>query len=216
MSCNQIPLVFKVRFPGDSQFLCHIPRLGSMTWVSEPSQQVGELFWYYCSLVCGLPTQQVWDLILSCCTLPTISLRLFFDFGHRVSFFGGSSCCGCSTVGCNFGALCRRRWMHVLLLCHLEPEDQQGQFLFLFSVEVWCRLSSSAPSVLFIQCMDAIPLHCYTWLLQLQLSQEIAVIRKERRGKRRMGAKGTHASCLLRNFTEIISSPFCVHHHGQN
>ena len=67
--------------------------------------------------------------------------------------------------------------MHFLLLCHFEPEDQQGQFLFLFSVEVWCRLSSFAPSVLFIQCMDAIPLHCYTWLLQLQLSQEIAVIR---------------------------------------
>ena len=38
--------------------------------------------------------------------------------------------------------------MYVLLLCHLEPEDQKGQFLVLFSVEVCCCLSSSAPSVL--------------------------------------------------------------------
>ena len=36
---NQIPLVFKVRFPGDSQSLCQIPRLGSLMWSSEPSQQ---------------------------------------------------------------------------------------------------------------------------------------------------------------------------------
>jgi len=38
-SCNQIPLVFKVRFPGDSQSLCRVPRLGSLTWGSRPSQQ---------------------------------------------------------------------------------------------------------------------------------------------------------------------------------
>ena len=38
-SYNQIPLVFKVRFPGDSQSLCQIPRLGSLMWSSEPSQQ---------------------------------------------------------------------------------------------------------------------------------------------------------------------------------
>ena len=30
-SYNQIPLAFKVRFPGDSQSLCWIPRLGSLT-----------------------------------------------------------------------------------------------------------------------------------------------------------------------------------------
>ena len=35
---NQIPLAFKVRFPGDSQSLCQIPKLGSLTWGSEPSQ----------------------------------------------------------------------------------------------------------------------------------------------------------------------------------
>lgn len=65
--------------------------------------------------------------------------------------------------------------MHVLLLCHLEPEDQQGQFLFLFSVKVWCRLSGSAPSVLFIQCVDAIHIAIpgcsnFSCLRKLQLS----------------------------------------------
>ena len=37
--CNQIPLTFKVRFPGDSQFLCQILRLGSLMWRLERSQQ---------------------------------------------------------------------------------------------------------------------------------------------------------------------------------
>ena len=43
-SYNQIPLVFKVRFPGDSQSLCQIPRLGSLTWASEPSPQWENVF----------------------------------------------------------------------------------------------------------------------------------------------------------------------------
>ena len=38
-SYNQIPLVFKVRFPGDSQTLCQIPRLGSLMWGSQLSKQ---------------------------------------------------------------------------------------------------------------------------------------------------------------------------------
>ena len=38
-SYNQILLAFKVRFPGNSQSLGWIPRLGSLTWGSEPSQQ---------------------------------------------------------------------------------------------------------------------------------------------------------------------------------
>ena len=43
-SCNQILLAFKVRFPGDSQSLCPIIRLGSLTWGSEPSQQWENLY----------------------------------------------------------------------------------------------------------------------------------------------------------------------------
>ena len=41
---NQIPLALKARFPGDSQSLCRIPRLGSLTWGSEPSQYCRNFF----------------------------------------------------------------------------------------------------------------------------------------------------------------------------
>ena len=43
-SCNQILLAFKVRIPGDSQSLYQIPRLGSLTWGSEPSQEWENFF----------------------------------------------------------------------------------------------------------------------------------------------------------------------------
>ena len=33
--CNQIPLAFKVRFPGDSLTLCQTPRLGNQLWALE-------------------------------------------------------------------------------------------------------------------------------------------------------------------------------------
>ena len=35
--CNQIPLASKVKFPGDSQSLCQIPRLENLLWVLELS-----------------------------------------------------------------------------------------------------------------------------------------------------------------------------------
>ena len=31
--CNQIPLASKVKFPGGSQSLCQIPRLGNLLWI---------------------------------------------------------------------------------------------------------------------------------------------------------------------------------------
>ena len=43
-SCNQIPLAFKVRSPGDSQSLFQIPRLGTLRWGSEPVQQWENFF----------------------------------------------------------------------------------------------------------------------------------------------------------------------------
>ena len=35
--CNQIPLASKVKYPGSSQSLCQIPRLGNLLWVLELS-----------------------------------------------------------------------------------------------------------------------------------------------------------------------------------
>ena len=37
--CYRTLLTFSVRFPRDSQILCRIPRLGSLMWSLEPSQQ---------------------------------------------------------------------------------------------------------------------------------------------------------------------------------
>ena len=62
-SYNQIPLAFNVRFPGDPQSLCCFPRLGSLTQNLHSS---GRASLVLCFLVCGSPTQRVWDLILLC------------------------------------------------------------------------------------------------------------------------------------------------------
>ena len=77
-SCNQITLDFKVRFPGDSQSLCQIPRLGRPMWDFGPSQQCknvlgiivlqfvgrqssGYRIWFYHD--CSPPTILLWFLL---------------------------------------------------------------------------------------------------------------------------------------------------------
>ena len=42
--CNQIPLVFKVKFSGGSQSLCQISRLGSLLWALELLQKCENFF----------------------------------------------------------------------------------------------------------------------------------------------------------------------------
>ena len=42
--CNQILLAFKVKFSGDSQSLCWIPRLGNLLWTLVLSQQCRNFF----------------------------------------------------------------------------------------------------------------------------------------------------------------------------
>ena len=42
--CNQIPLAFKVKFHGGSQFLSQIPRLGNLLWALELLQQCEHFF----------------------------------------------------------------------------------------------------------------------------------------------------------------------------
>ena len=50
--CNQIPLGFKVKFPGGSLSLCWIPRLGNLLWALELLQQCEDFFGVIV-LVCG-------------------------------------------------------------------------------------------------------------------------------------------------------------------
>ena len=84
---TELNWTFKVRFPGDSQSLCPIPGLGSLTWCSEPSLTMGELLWYYCSPVCVSPTGMGFGLIVIAPLLPSC-WNFFFVFGCGLSFIG--------------------------------------------------------------------------------------------------------------------------------
>ena len=85
-SYNKIPLAFKVRFPGDPQSLCWIPRLGSLIRCSEPSQWWENFFGImFSSLRVTHPVGMGFDFIMIVPFLP--SCCSFFVFGHRVSFF---------------------------------------------------------------------------------------------------------------------------------
>ena len=110
-SCNQILLAFKVRFPGDSQSFCLVPRLRSLTWGSRPSQQQEHFFgitvltvlqsvghspggygiWFYRD--CAPPTVLLWLLLC---------LRMWGVFFGR---FQRPPVDGCSTASCDFGVL---------------------------------------------------------------------------------------------------------------
>ena len=91
-SYNQILLDLKVRFLGDSQFLCWIPMLRSLTWGSEPSQHFGIIVLQFV----GCPTWRwgcmgfdfivIAPLPLSCC-----SFSLSLDMGYFFFFLVGST-----------------------------------------------------------------------------------------------------------------------------
>ena len=124
-SCNRILLAFKVRFPRDFQSLCQVPRLWSLTWCSEPLQQrenCGSIF-----LQCvGHPPSGYGIWFYRDCSPPTVLLRLLLClwmsgiFSWEVS---ESSCRWLFNSQLWFWCSCRRRWMHNLLLCHLELES---------------------------------------------------------------------------------------------
>ena len=109
-SCNQIALAFKVWSSGNSSSRCWTPRLGSLTWGSEPSLQwvdfcgiivlqfvshppSGYGIWFYCD-----------------CAPPTVSLQLLLCLWTWGIFVGEFQCLpvdDCSAVSCDSGALAR-------------------------------------------------------------------------------------------------------------
>ena len=90
-SCGSLVIKFhwpsRCRFPGDSQSPCHIPRLGSLKWDSEPFQQWENFFgiYFFSSLWVthlagvGFEFIMIVPLLLSHCSLD-------FVFGHGISF----------------------------------------------------------------------------------------------------------------------------------
>ena len=109
-SYNQILLAFKVWFFGNSSSHCQTPRLGSLTWGSEPSLHWADFYgiivlqfvshepssygiWFYCD-----------------CAPPTVSLQPILCLWMWGIFFGEFQCLpvdDCSAVSCDFGALTR-------------------------------------------------------------------------------------------------------------
>ena len=107
-SCNQIPLAFKVWFSRNSSSCCQTPRLGSLTWGSEPSLQwVG---------FCGISVLQFvshppssYGIWFYCdCAPSTVSLQLLLCLCMWGIFFGEFQCLPVgdfSAVSCDSGAL---------------------------------------------------------------------------------------------------------------
>ena len=108
-SCNQIVLIFKVWFSGNSSSRCQAPRLGSLTWGSEPSLQWAD----FCGIIVlqfVSPTQWFLDLILlwlcpSYCLIAASPLSL--DVGYLFGEFQCLPVNDCSAVSCDSSALAR-------------------------------------------------------------------------------------------------------------
>ena len=102
---------------------------------------VGEFLWYYCSPVCGLPTQQVWDLILLWLCLSyrlTVASPLSLDVGNH--FFGGFQ--SLPVDSCNFGALTggdERTSFYSTILNHTPLSSNLKNIVLhiLFIIELW-------------------------------------------------------------------------------
>ena len=108
-SCNHIPLCFKVRFPGDSQSLCWVPRLESVTWGSESSQQWENFFGTIVLQFVGheFVSGMAFDFIVIVPLLPSLC-GLFFVLGHGIYFLGWFQhppIKDCSTASCDFVVL---------------------------------------------------------------------------------------------------------------
>ena len=91
------------------------PIAGPPGWEAQLRAQnlhsVGELLWYNCFPVCGLPTQRVWDLILLRLYPSyhlTVASTLSLDVGYPFCRFQCFSIDGCSAVSCDSSALARR------------------------------------------------------------------------------------------------------------
>ena len=107
-SCNEIPLAFKVWFSRNSSSHCWTPRLGSLTWGSEPSLQWVDF--------CGISVLQSvshpprsYGIWFYCdCSPPTISLCLLLCLWMWGIFFGECQCLpvnDCPAASCDSDGL---------------------------------------------------------------------------------------------------------------
>ena len=124
MSCNQIPLGFKVWFSRNSSSRCWASSLGSLTWGSEPSLQWVDFCGISVLQFVSHPPSSYGTWFYCDCAPPTISLWLLLCLWIWGVFFGEFQCLpvyDCSAVSCDSGALSRGSGHMFLLLHHLEP-----------------------------------------------------------------------------------------------
>ena len=116
-SYNQIPLAFKVGFPGDSRPLCGIPRLRSLMWGLEPSQQWENFFATICLQFLGHPPGRYGNLILLllCPSYHLAIASLSLDVQYLFMVVLASSCQ--RLLNMQFWCSCRRRWVDILSTC---------------------------------------------------------------------------------------------------
>ena len=110
-SCNQILLVFKVWFSGNSSSRCRTPSLGSLTWGSEPSLQWVD----FCGIIVlqfvSHPPNSYGIWFFCDCAPSTISLWHLLCLWMWGIIFGEFQCLpvdDCSAVSCDSSALTRR------------------------------------------------------------------------------------------------------------
>ena len=98
----------KVRFPGDSQFLCWILKLGSLMWGLKPSQQCANFLGIIVLQFVSCPTTGYGIWFYCDWVPPTISLQLLlcpWMWAILVWWGTASSVNGCSTASCDCGIL---------------------------------------------------------------------------------------------------------------
>ena len=109
-SCNQIPLAFKVWFSRISSFCCWTPRLGSLTWGSEPSLQWVDFCGISVVQFVSHPPSSYGNWFYCDCAPPTVSLWFLLCLWLWGIFFGEFQCLpidDCPAVSCDSGALAR-------------------------------------------------------------------------------------------------------------
>ena len=109
-SCNQIPIAFKVWFSRNSSSHCWTPRLGSLTWGSEPSLQWVD-FWGISVLQFVSHPRSSYGILFYCVCAPSaVSLWLLLCLWVWGIFLGEFQCLtvdDCSAVCCDSGVLAR-------------------------------------------------------------------------------------------------------------
>ena len=109
-SYNQISLAFEVWFSRNSSSRCWAPKLGSLTWGSEPSLQWVDFHGISVLQLVSHPPSSYGIWFYCDCTPLTISLWLLLCLCMWGIFFGGFQCLpvdDCSAVSCDSGALAR-------------------------------------------------------------------------------------------------------------